>query len=240
MEYYAASDTGRVRQTNEDFCFATTRQIGGLSNLFVVCDGMGGHRAGEYASSLAVAKMLSRVREYGSGDPFEILSAGIEGANRAIYELSQSDPDKAGMGTTLVAATVEDSTLYAVNVGDSRLYCMEKSGLRQITRDHSYVAEMVQKGLLDSREARFHRDRNKITRAIGVLPGVRIDYFDFDVIPGMQVLLCTDGLTGMLYDEEIRDVLDTSAEPKEKTIELIGKANERGGTDNITVVLVEI
>ena len=225
---------------NEDFCFASLKPIGGLNNLFVVCDGMGGHNAGEYASSIAVAQMLSAARKSTPGRPFEILGEGIREANEAIYQRAMREPDKAGMGTTLVAATIYGSTLYVVNVGDSRLYVQNNTDFWQVTRDHSYVAEMVRKGLLDKREARFHRDRNKITRAVGVLASVRPDYFDLELSSGMQVLLCTDGLTGMLYDEEIFDIICHPSDTQHKVNALIHQANERGGRDNITAILIEV
>ena len=240
MEYFAASDTGRVRQMNEDFCFATAKPIGGLENLFVVCDGMGGHRAGEYASSMAVQKMISEIRSLGNRDPFVILNDSIEAANGTVYQRSRSDPQKAGMGTTLVAATILEDTVYVANVGDSRLYIQQDGSLKQITRDHSYVQDLVRKGLISKEEARFHKDRNKITRAVGVLPVVRIDFFDVDTVEGMQVLLCSDGLSGMLFDDEIEEILLDKSTPKDKVGRLISEANERGGRDNISAVLVEV
>ncbi len=240
MIYFAASDTGRVREQNEDFSFATDRPIGRLDNLFVVCDGMGGHNAGEFASEGAVRRMINTIRTSRRIDPYDILSDSIEAANREIHERSVDDPAKAGMGTTLVAATVRGKTLYVANVGDSRLYVHDRRGLLQVTKDHSYVEEMVRKGLLSPEEARFHRDRNKITRAVGVLDEVRIDFFDIEVSYGTQILLCSDGLTGMLLDEQIERILSTGVDVKSRGETLIRMANEKGGRDNITVVLVEI
>ena len=241
MNFYTASDTGRVRTQNEDFCYASDGKLGILSNLFVVCDGMGGHNAGEYASEGAVRLMTDAIlRAEEAYDPYDALSIGIEAANRAIHQRSVDDPTKAGMGTTLVAATIFNSDLYVANVGDSRLYIFASGNLRQITRDHSYVEEMVRKGLINREEARHHRDRNKITRAVGVLNDVRIDFFDTPIEEGMQILLCTDGLTGMMHDEEIAGVLQTSADVRQKAETLIRMANEKGGTDNVTVILIEV
>ena len=240
MEYYAKSDTGRVRQMNEDFCFATDKPVGPLENLFVVCDGMGGHRAGEYASSLAVKKMITSISGMTSMDPFEVLSNGIEEANRAIYRQSVTEEDKAGMGTTVVAATFQDDTIFLDNVGDSRLYAQNDTEFWQVTRDHSYVEERVRKGILDRKEARFHRDRNKITRAVGVMKDVRIDFFDLDAIRGMRFLLCSDGLSSVLFDEEIAGIIGSGMPVRSRVEELIRQANERGGPDNITAVLIEM
>lgn len=241
MVYFAASDTGRVREQNEDFSFATDQPVGGLDNLFVVCDGMGGHNAGEYASEGAVRLMLDAVRvSTRAADPYEVLGRSIEAANREIHRRSVDDPSKAGMGTTLVAATIQSGVLYAANVGDSRLYVHDRRELSQVTRDHSYVEEMVRKGLLSPEEARYHRDRNKITRAVGVLDEVRIDFFDVEVTSGTQILLCSDGLTGMLEDGQIAGVLSSGVDVRERGETLIRMANENGGRDNITVVLVEL
>ena len=241
MNYYTASDTGRIRAQNEDFCFASDHPVGILQNLFIVCDGMGGHNAGEYASESAVRLMLQQIRTTKKAyDPYDALGQGIEAANRTIHQRSIDDPTKAGMGTTLVAATVFQQKLYAANVGDSRLYLYEGTTFRQVTRDHSYVAEMVRKGLINREEARHHRDRNKITRAVGVLDEVRVDFFDAEVAEGTQILLCTDGLTGMLHDEEIAGVLSTDNDVRHKSETLVRMANEKGGKDNITVVLIQI
>ena len=241
MVYFAASDTGRVREQNEDFSYATDQPVGGLSNLFVVCDGMGGHNAGEYASEGAVRLMLDSVRaSSGMADPYEVLGKSIEAANYEIHRRSVDDPSKAGMGTTLVAATIRAGTLYVANVGDSRLYIHDRRGLLQVTRDHSYVEEMVRKGLLSPEEARYHRDRNKITRAVGVLDEVRVDFFDVSVSLGTQILLCSDGLTGMLVDKQIEEVLSSGPDVRSRGETLIRMANENGGRDNITVVLVEV
>lgn len=241
MIFYTASDTGRIRTQNEDFCYASDEKLGILNNLFVVCDGMGGHNAGEYASEGAVRMMTDAISEaVNAFDPYDALSTGIEAANRAIHQRSVDDPSKAGMGTTLVAATIYGEDLYIANVGDSRLYIFESGSLRQITRDHSYVEEMVRKGLINREEARHHRDRNKITRAIGVLNDVRIDFFDTPVTEGMQILMCTDGLTGMMHDEEIAGVLQSPNDVRQKAETLIRMANEKGGTDNVTVILIEV
>ena len=240
MHYYATSDTGRIREQNEDFCFASDRPVGRLNNLFIVCDGMGGHNAGEYASEGAVSLMVREIERNNTIDPYDALGQGIEAANRAIHKRSIDDPAKAGMGTTLVAATIYSEKLYVANVGDSRLYMYGDNGLIQVTRDHSYVEEMVRKGLITRDEARVHRDRNKITRAVGVLENVRIDYFDVPIKPGMQILLCTDGLTGMLSDAQIDKVLAGTDPVQDKALTLIRMANDSGGNDNITVVLIEI
>ncbi len=238
MQYFAQTDKGHVRQVNEDYFYGSSSPVGALPNLFIVCDGMGGHNAGEYASSIAAQQMLIAVSSIRSGDPFTILDRGVLEANRVIYERASEDPEKTGMGTTMVVATIVDSVLYVANVGDSRLYVHDGEKFYQVTRDHSYVAEMVRKGVIRKEEARFHRDRNKITRAVGVLQEVRTDFFDVELNKDSQVLMCTDGLTGMLYDDEIAQILSDYKEPKDKVAQLIDQANERGGRDNITAVLI--
>ena len=239
MVYFASSDTGRIRQLNEDFCFATAKPIGCLPNLFVVCDGMGGHNAGEYASEFTIRRMLEELRSIEPIDPFDAFSRSIAAANHMVHQTSVKDIDKTGMGTTLVCATIVNKVLFVANVGDSRLYVRDDKGFRQVTRDHSYVEEMVRKGILNRSEARHHRDRNKITRAIGVFEDVQIDYFDLDVTDHMQILLCTDGLTSMLEDQEIDRLISTGGDVQVKVERLIRAANVHGGKDNITVILVD-
>jgi serine/threonine protein phosphatase PrpC len=161
----------------------------------------------------------------------------MRAANRAIYEQAQADPSKVGMGTTLVAAAVVADKVYVANVGDSRAYVLSDQGIAQVTDDHSWVSEQVQAGLLTPDQARGHPQRNLVTRALGTRPSVEIDVFEGSIAPGDVVLLCSDGLTNMLEDEEIAAILRKHA-PQEAVLALVEAANQRGGPDNITVVVV--
>ena len=238
MKSYAMTDIGRIRNINQDYLFASDTSVGNLPNLFVVADGMGGHNAGDYASHCAVETMLSCVRDNKEFNPVKILRAAIEKANLEIYERAQKDSDLHGMGTTMVAVTVVGMYAYVANVGDSRLYVIG-DGIRQITRDHSLVGEMVRMGELTEEEGRVHPDKNIITRALGTDDSVKVDFFDVKLEEDSRILLCSDGLSNMVSNEEIyRTVLEDEGD-SDKAKRLIDRANENGGKDNIAVIIVE-
>ena len=239
MIFYAITDTGRIRSNNQDYVFASDSDTGVLANLFLVADGMGGHRAGEYASETAVKTVLEELRNKNVSEPIPALDSAIRFANKKLYTESKADASKAGMGTTFVAATVYDEHLYIANVGDSRLYVVEDKGLRQVTRDHSVVEELVRNGGLSKEAARKHADKHKITRAVGAEEEVKVDFFDVPISDVHQILMCTDGLTNMLSDEEISDILLSDNKVKQKAELLVTTANEKGGRDNITVVVID-
>ncbi len=239
MIFYAMTDEGQVRTSNQDYVFASDAGAGKLSNLFIVADGMGGHLAGEYASETAVKTVLENVREKHDDRPISILESAIKVANARVYAEAQLDPQKRGMGTTMVAATVSGGRLYVANVGDSRLYAISNGRLQQITRDHSVVEELVRSGGISKELASKHKDKHKITRAIGVEPEVKVDFFDVALDDISAVLMCTDGLTNMVEDMTIEEILLSDEKVKQKVERLVNTANENGGTDNITVVIID-
>lgn len=239
MEFFVMTDTGRMRSQNQDAAFATGEAIGGLPNLFLIADGMGGHRAGEYASGQAISIVRQQIAENQGTEPVRIMNQAITTANCRLYREAQRDSAKTGMGTTLVAASLMGESLCAANIGDSRLYIYGRNGLRQVTRDHSVVEEMVRKGEMRQADMRTHPRRNLITRAVGAEPEVRIDFFDETVRPGELLLLCTDGLTGMVEDEGIANILSQQLQMKDKVLALIDMANKNGGKDNITIILID-
>jgi protein phosphatase len=167
------------------------------------------------------------------------MNQAITTANRTIYGEAKEDMTKSGMGTTFVAATIEAGHLVVANVGDSRLYLYGKEGLRQVTRDHSVVEMMIRNGEIDRAHARNHPKRNQITRAVGAEATVRIDFFDEEIQSGEVILMCTDGLTGMLEDAEIARILSGEQQLENKVQALVDKANEKGGRDNITVIVID-
>ena len=238
MKAYSVTDVGQKRRENQDYVFASEQPIGNLPNLFVVADGMGGHNAGDFASRCAVSVMVESVKKDMSFNPIKIIRHAIETANEQVGIQAELDPGKSGMGTTLVAVTVVGYYAYIANVGDSRLYVLDGE-LKQITIDHSLVEEMVRMGGLDRAEARNHPKKNIITRAIGALDTVRVDFFEVELKKGDMVLLCSDGLTNMLEDKEIEEILKDKGSMKDKADRLISAANENGGKDNIAVVLIE-
>lgn len=237
MKSYSLTDTGRVRSMNEDYVFVSERPIGKLPNLFVVADGMGGQNAGERASSYAVEVLLQSVRKSREKNPVKVLRRAIESANDMVYQESTAKESSRGMGTTMVAATICKDILYVANVGDSRLYVINNQ-IRQITRDHSLVEEMVRLGKLTQEEGRNHPDKNIITRAVGAEETVRVDCFEEKIGIRDVVLLCSDGLTNMVSDEQIQQIINTEKNLQKAAELLVETANRNGGRDNITVLLI--
>lgn len=244
---FSVTDIGRRRKLNQDFVYSSDQPVGSLPNLYIVADGMGGHKAGDYASKCAVETMVQEIRDSFEKSPIRILSKAIRTANDQVRRRAREDESLFGMGTTVVAATCLGKYLQVANVGDSRLYIMGDE-LRQITRDHSLVEEMVRMGGLDREAARNHPDKNIITRAIGARDTIEIDFFHEELKSGDIVLMCSDGLTNMLEDEEIARILknqgtirgtirDTIEERAEKLIEA---ANRNGGKDNIAVIVADM
>ena len=199
METYSLTDIGVTREMNQDYFFTSEEPVGNLPNLFIVADGMGGHNAGEFASRYTVETIVKTVSESEKKDAVSILEEAISSANSYLLEHARENEGMAGMGTTIVAATVKGSELSVANVGDSRLYIAGKE-MRQITKDHSLVQEMVRMGELDAEKAKSHPDKNIITRAIGAQENVKVDFFEVALKPGEKVMMCTDGLTNMLED----------------------------------------
>lgn len=239
MKTFSMTHTGRRRETNQDYMFTSEKSIGNLPNLFLVADGMGGHAAGDYASRFTVNKMVEHIERSDSKQPVALIRAAIREANEQLFAAAYDDPKKQGMGTTIVAATIDGNCMYTANVGDSRLYVINENGITQITRDHSLVEEMIRMGEMKKADAKYHPDKNVITRAIGVMPEVAADFFETKLAVNDVVLLCTDGLTNMVDDEEIRLIVLGQRDIVEKTQMLVETANRHGGRDNITVVLIE-
>lgn len=239
MKYYALTDTGIARVDNQDFVFATDDFVGILPNLFMVADGMGGHNAGDYASKKAVAIVLDEIRNSNERKPIAILENAIKKANEVLYKESRMDTTKAGMGTTFVACTITDKKMYVANVGDSRLYIADDSNFCQITRDHSLVQELLRSGKMGTFDPKKHPKRNAITRAVGAEEDVKIDFFEVSTNNFERVLLCSDGLTNMVDDNELFAQLSHELEPSETVKMLVSLANRNGGLDNISAIVIE-
>lgn len=240
MNSFSITDTGRVRSSNQDSVFCEENAVGNFPNLFLVADGMGGHKAGDTASRMCIDEVVKQIRDTELITPVGVIEQAVKAANEAIYKASNSRPELEGMGTTLVCATVMEDTAYVGNIGDSRMYLF-RGGLRQITVDHSLVEEMVQSGEIQKDEMRTHPNKNIITRALGTDVAVRPDCFEIEVQTGDVLLLCSDGLTNMLEDEEIANILNEHiSDMKEAGELLVEQANKAGGKDNISVVLVRL
>jgi serine/threonine protein phosphatase PrpC len=239
MRIYSATDVGQKRKMNQDYVYVSEEPVGNLPNLFTVADGMGGHNAGDYASSHAVRILVDEIREDADYNPVKVIRHAIEAANTEIRNRAQEDENLRGMGTTMVVATIVDQYAYVANVGDSRLYVIQ-DGIRQVTRDHSLVQEMVRMGELTAEEARNHPDKNIITRALGAEKTVDVDFFDMRLEPGSTILMCSDGLSNMVEDKKMEEIILNSDEDITwKGDTLVQEANNNGGKDNIAIILIE-
>jgi protein phosphatase len=237
MEAYGKTDVGIARTLNQDCIYYTTSPVGLLQNLFVVADGMGGHAAGDFASRYTVENLVHLLEHSTSKHLVSAIDDSIHLVNKMLVRQADENLDMYGMGTTLVLATIENNILYVANVGDSRLYVIGDD-ICQITRDHSYVEEMVSAGKIERGSSEYYSRKNVITRAIGSPSGVVVDYFEIELRENTQILLCSDGLTNMLTDEEILQILRSTISSQKKVDALIDAANKNGGTDNISAVLV--
>lgn len=235
-----ATDVGKRREINEDSLFISETPVGILPNLFVVADGMGGHNAGDFASQHVVEQFVEALKSQDTKKESveSAVRRALEAANGYIYEKSLSDKSLEGMGTTFVMASCIDNRMFVSNVGDSRLYLIN-SKIVQITIDHSQVEEMIAMGVITRKDAKTHPDKNIITRAVGVEPTVEADFFNIRLERGDIILLCSDGLTNMVDDEDIYKIVSESKSLDEAVHKLIDTANNNGGRDNITAVLIE-
>lgn len=237
---YGKTDVGMMRTINQDTIFVSTDPVGKLPNLFIVADGMGGHKAGDVASKEAIERFVKYAGATHMSDPANILDSGILSINHEIFEMANSNRDYNGMGTTFVAAVIDDRHVYIANVGDSRLYLINRE-IHQITRDHSLVEDMVRMGMIQKDEARTHFNKNVITKAIGVAEDrtATPDIFEIEVEPGDKLLLCSDGLSNMVEDYDIKKIIQNSVSIEEAALQLIRQANENGGMDNISAIIIE-
>jgi serine/threonine protein phosphatase PrpC len=223
----ARTDVGRVREGNEDAYMAQ-------DPLYAVADGMGGHQGGEVASSLALETLEK------AADARSDLAEVVREANRAVFAKASQDPGLAGMGTTLTAVLLQDDRMHLAHVGDSRMYLLRKGNLQRITKDHTVVERLVDEGRLTPQEAGIHPQRSILTRALGVDEDVQVDEVDVDVRPGDRILLCSDGLTGMVEEDDLVRILGRHDDPQTASDALVTAANEAGGQDNITAVVLDV
>ena len=230
MQYGSRTDIGRVREHNEDSLLATPP-------LFAIADGMGGHAAGEVASEIAVQILANQAPRHADA---EALGAAVEAANREIIQAAARGTGRKGMGCTMTAAIVDGERLVIAQVGDSRAYLLHDGNLQQLTRDHSLMADLIDAGEITPEEAKYHPQRSVITRALGSNPYMHADLYELNVEAGDRLMLCSDGLSGMVDDADLRDILATIPDPQECADELVFEANEAGGADNITAIVVDI
>lgn len=245
----ARTDLGRVRKNNEDN-FTAVPELG----LFVLSDGMGGEAHGEVASGLAIEAIRDHCAEWARTPDMALfgetipnlparanrLASAVRLANRAIYESAQKHPSQKGMGATVVCIWLDEEQMSVAHVGDSRLYRMRQGQLEQITQDHSLVAEQVRRGILTQQQADSSQMQSVLIRALGIDSDVEVDAEEHPVLPGDTLVLCSDGLNRMVSDPDIGSILNTSLSSKEAVDRLIDLANENGGEDNVTVIVVRV
>lgn len=239
MNAWALTDIGQKRSMNQDYIYSSTTPIGSLDNLFIVADGMGGHQAGDFASRYVVEHLVEFFQtEYPDKDVHGILKEGIRKINRELYEKASEDADLRGMGSTLVLATIKGNVLYVANIGDSRLYLLREE-LQQITKDHSYVEELVALGKMKRGSRDYLEKKNIITRAVGAAEDVDIDLFALKLKSRDCIMMCSDGLSNMVDEFEIEYIIRSEEGLERKAQSLVEAANRGGGKDNISVVLIE-
>lgn len=238
MKTFSKTDIGMLREVNQDCVYTSEMPVGNVPNLLIVADGMGGHRAGEFASNFAVETLVKEVARSKEDGPKAMMTKAISDVNSRLHETAKADRRLQGTGTTLVAATVIENTLYFANVGDSRLYLINED-IKQLSKDHSFVQEMVRLGGIKAEEAKYHPDKNIITRAIGAKDKVEVDFFEYRLKKGDMILMCTDGLSNMVDDSEIYRIVKSSRDVVEAVERLVERANNNGGRDNIGVVVAD-
>ena len=239
MYSVALTDVGRKRLVNQDTVYISDTPVGVLPNLYIVADGMGGEKAGDYASKSLIGYMLTYI-EHTIKMPVTAIQGAIEYANANLFAEGSKNPNLSGMGTTVVAASIIDNTLHVFNVGDSRCYVLDENSISQITKDHSLVEMLVSKGEITRESAEYKENKSKITRAVGAEERVLIDSFEVDLAGNEYVLLCSDGLTNMVDDRKIFNIISSSAGVKSSAKRLVEEANLSCGSDNISILLIDI
>lgn len=237
MKSVGISDQGLIRHRNEDnFLIEEPR------GLFVVCDGMGGHKSGHVASNLAIEIIAEQTKNLKSKEIINLIDEIIIKANRKIWEIGQSDPECHEMGTTITAAIIDNDKLYISHIGDSRLYIIREDKIRQVTKDHTLAEQMIENGLLEENELSNVSYSHILTRALGIAEDIEIDHYIETLLDDDIILLCTDGLSDMLSDEDILTIILSSANEDIEKIaqQLVDKALEKGGHDNITLILIRM
>ncbi len=237
MHSSGKTDIGSKRTNNQDSIYFSDVPVGPLPNLYIVADGMGGHRAGDKASRMAIDLTVDFVKKSTIENPIAVLKRAMIFANNEIYKAANKEVDYSGMGTTMVAAVAKDGMLYVANIGDSRLYAINEE-ITQITMDHSLVEELIRNGELERKKGRNHPEKNIITKAMGSREEVLPDFFEIEIKPNDKYLLCSDGLSNMVENDEIRDIVIENYSLDDIAQALVNRANYYGGTDNISVVII--
>lgn len=239
LQVSVRTDVGRTRSVNQDKVFASTEPFGPLPNLFIVADGMGGHNGGEIASESAVTHFCDYIKaseQISAEGTLDLLLSAAHKANNQVLSQSKAVPELSGMGTTLTACTISDNKCTIIHIGDSRAYTIDEHKITQITNDHSFVNEMIKAGQITKNEAKDHPKRNVLTRALGIASDLNADGYIHEIEQGSTILLCSDGLYNMVQECDIKNIINFNPDP---ITELIITANNHGGFDNISAIIIK-
>ena len=239
MQSIGRTDTGKRRDNNQDNIFVSDSPVGPLPNLYIVADGMGGHAAGDFASRYAIQIVVDFIKKSTIKNPISVLRRAMIFANNEVYKEAEKDTAKGGMGTTMVACVIDKKELYCGNIGDRRLYLINDE-IRQITMDHSLVEELIRNGQLERNKGRNHPEKNIITRAMGSRNEAVPDFFEISLSEGDRILMCSDGLSNMVENDELRDIVRENEDLDTVADALIERANYYGGNDNISAVVIAV
>ena len=236
------TDIGKVRAKNQDAIFVRDEPFGGLDNLYIVADGMGGHKAGEIASKMAIEAFCEYIEKNHALVKEENLEnhlkMGVVFANSQVFSAQRLNPDWKGMGTTFSACAFKNNKLFYAHVGDSRIYSFAKKEITPVSHDHTFVAEMLRFGKITETEAQIHPHKNILTRALGTESTILTDAGSFPVSEDMKILICSDGLSNMVSDKEILEIMNRDTDDGAKADALLALALENGGKDNISLIIV--
>ncbi len=233
------TDVGKLRKINQDYVYINNEPIGSLDNLYIVADGVGGHNAGEVASESAIDFFEQFIYETEDDEILDLLVSALSYANEQVFKLSKTNKAYENMGTTLLATTIKNGKIFIAHVGDCRLYGIRNNKIAQMTSDHTYAMDLFKAGIISKEEAKNSKDSNILTRAIGTDKNVKADALFCDILENDIFIMCSDGLSDMLTDDEIFKIASKDIPTEDKVNYLIQKANDNGGKDNIAVVVIE-
>ena len=237
---FGNTDVGKLRKVNQDYVYINNEPIGSLDNLYIVADGVGGHKAGEIASESAIDFFEQFIYETEDDEVLDLLVSALAYANEQVFKLSRSSKQYENMGTTLLAATIKDNRIFIAHVGDCRLYGIRNNKIAQMTSDHTYAMDLFKAGVISREEAENSKDSNVLTRALGTEKSVKADALFCDVYEDDIFVMCSDGLSDMITDDEILKIASNNEITTDQKVDcLIQRANDNGGKDNIAVIIIE-
>lgn len=237
---FGNTDVGKLRKVNQDYVYINNEPIGSLDNLYIVADGVGGHKAGEVASEVAIDSFEQFIYETEDDEVLDLLVSALAYANEQVFNLAKTNKQYENMGTTLLATTIKNNKIFIAHVGDCRLYGIRNNKIAQMTSDHTYVMDLFKAGVISKEEAENSKESNVLTRALGTEKNVKADALFCDVFEDDIFIMCSDGLSDMLIDDEIFQLASKKSVPTQEKVEnLIQEANNNGGRDNIAVIIIE-